>query len=66
MHFNSLGCVVRANNGEMLAIGSMEFNLYQLDVNLMKGAKMSSLAHFDGNSQFFRDLAQEVEASQRK
>jgi hypothetical protein len=27
VHFNSLGCVVRANNGEMLAVASLESNL---------------------------------------
>ena len=28
MHFNSLGCVVRASNGEMLVVTSLESNLY--------------------------------------
>ena len=49
VHFNSLGCVVRASNGEMLAVASLESNLYQLDTNVVNGAKMSYLAHSDGN-----------------
>jgi hypothetical protein len=47
--FQLVGMVVRADNGEMLAVASLESNLYQLDTNVVNGAKMSSLAHFDGN-----------------
>jgi hypothetical protein len=50
VQFNSLGCVVRASNGEMLAVASLESNLYQLDTNVVNGAETSSLAHCDGNS----------------
>ena len=31
VHFNSLGCVVRASNGEMLAIASLESNLLEME-----------------------------------
>ena len=50
VHFNSLGCVVRTSNGEMLAVASLESNLYQLDTNVMNGAETSSLARSDENS----------------
>ena len=36
----------------MLAIASLESNLYQLDTNVMNGAEMSSLVHSDGNLYF--------------
>src|SRR5450631_1639278 len=49
VHFNSLGCVVRASNGEMLAVASLESNLYQLDTNVLNGAETSSLAHSEAN-----------------
>lgn len=50
MHFNSLGCEVRANNCKMLAMASLESKLYQLDTNMMKRAEMSFLVHFEANS----------------
>src|SRR5450631_1333284 len=50
VHFNSLGCVVRASNGEMLAVASLESNLYQLDTKVMHEAETSSLAHSEANS----------------
>ena len=34
----------------MLAVASLESNLYQLDTNVVNGAETSSLAHSDGNS----------------
>lgn len=37
VHFKSLGCMVRAINGEMLAVASLKYNLYQLDTNMMNG-----------------------------
>ena len=50
VHFNSLECVVRASNGKMSAVVSLESNLYQLDTNVMNGAKINFLACSDGNS----------------
>ena len=50
VHFNLFGCVVRASNGEMLAVASLESNLHQLDTNIVNGAEISFLAHSDGNS----------------
>ena len=52
VHFNLLECVVRASNGEILAVALLESNLYQLDTNVIKGAKSSSLACSNGNSHF--------------
>ena len=52
MYFNSLGCVVSASNGEMLAIASSESNLYQLDRNVMNGAETNYLACSDGTSYY--------------
>ena len=52
VHFNSLGCIVRVNNGEMLAVPSLKSNLHQLDTNVVNGAEMNSFAHSDGNSHF--------------
>ena len=34
----------------MLVVALLESNLYQVDGNVMKGAKTYVLAHFDGNS----------------
>ena len=42
-----------ASNDKMLAVASLESNLYQLDMNVMNGAKMSFLAHSDGNFCFW-------------
>ena len=50
MHFNSLGCVPRASNGEMLAVATLESNLYQLDTKVMHGVETTSLAHLEANS----------------
>ena len=50
VHFNSLGCVLKASNGEMLGVASLESNLYQLDTNVMNGAETSSLAHSEATS----------------
>ena len=50
MHFYSLGYVVRTRNAEMLAVASLEFIFYQLDVNVMNAVKMSFLAHSNGDS----------------
>ena len=49
VHFNSLECVVRANNNDILGVASLESNLYPLDTNVVNGAEMSFLAHSDGN-----------------
>ena len=50
VHFNLLECMVKANNGNMLGFALLESNLYQLDTNVMNGAKTSFLARSDGNS----------------
>ena len=49
VHFNLLGCVVRASNGEMLAVALLESNLYQLNTNVINVAETSSLARSNGN-----------------
>ena len=41
VHFNLLECVVRANNGDMLAIALLESNLYQLHTNVVNETEMS-------------------------
>ena len=51
VHFNVMGCVVRAQSGEMLAMGSMEANLYQLELKKVNGAKVSTLAHTSANGE---------------
>ena len=50
VQFNLLGCVVKMNNREMLAMALLESNLCLLDLNMMNETKMSSLAHFEANS----------------
>ena len=50
VHLNSLGCMVRASNDKMLAVASLESNLYQLETKVMHGAKTSYLAHSEANS----------------
>ena len=49
VHFNMIGCVVRAQNGEMLAMDSMEGNLYQIELMKVNGAKIWTLAHTSTN-----------------
>ena len=49
MHFNTTECVVRAQSVEMLAMGSMEANLYQLELKKVNGAEVSTLAHTSAN-----------------
>ena len=56
VHFNSLGCVVSASNKEMLAFASLGSNLYQLDTNMMNGAKTSFWRVLMGPA-YFRALA---------
>ena len=50
VHFNLLGCVVRASNGEILGVALLESNLYKLDMNVMNAVETSSLACSDENS----------------
>ena len=49
VHFNVMGCVVRAQSGEMLAMGSIEANLYQLEMKKVNGAEGSTLTHTIAN-----------------
>ena len=49
VHFNVMGCIVRAQSGKMLAMGSMEANLYQLELKKVNGAEVSTLAHTSAN-----------------
>ena len=49
VHFNVMGCIVRAQSGEMLAIGSVEANLYQLELKKVNRAEVSTLAHTSAN-----------------
>jgi hypothetical protein len=49
VHINLLGCIVRAKNGQMLAVALLESNLYQLDTNVGTGDKISSLTYSDGS-----------------
>ena len=66
VHFNSLGCVMRASNGEMLAVASLESNLYQLDTKVMNVGRIEFFGAFRGQLASFGTLAQEVGASQRQ
>ena len=66
VHFNSLGCVMWANNGEMLAVASLESNLNQLDTNMVNRAEMSFFGAFRWKPAFLGALAQEVGAFQRE
>ena len=45
VHFNVMGFVVWAQSGEMLAMDSMEANLYQFELKKVNGAKVSTFAH---------------------
>jgi hypothetical protein len=45
VHFNSLGCIVWAIDGEMLVVISIEPNLYQLERNVVNEVEMSYSAH---------------------
>src|SRR6476646_2983791 len=49
VHFNMMGCVVWARDGEMLALTRMEANLYHLELKGVNGAEVSSLAHTSAN-----------------
>ena len=48
--FQLVGMRGEVSNGEMLAVASLESNLYQLDTKVMHGAETSSLAHSEANS----------------
>ena len=50
LHFNLLGCVVRASNGKVLGLASLKFNLYQLDINMMNGSQINYLVHSNASS----------------
>lgn len=50
VHFNLLGCVVRASNGKVLGLASLKFNLYQLDINMMNGSQINYLVHSNASS----------------
>lgn len=43
VHFNLLECMVRANNNEMLAIASLESNLYKLYMNVINETETNYL-----------------------
>ena len=49
VHFNVMGCIVRAQSGEKLAMSSLEANLYQLELMKVNGAEVSTLAHTSAN-----------------
>ena len=49
VHFNVMGCVVRAQSGEMLAMDSMEANLYQVELKKVNGVEVSTLADTSTN-----------------
>ena len=53
VHFNSLVCVVRASNIDMLAMALLESNLNQFNTDMMNGAKTSSLVHYNVNTNFW-------------
>ena len=46
VHFNSLGCIMRASNKEVLVVAS---NSYHLNTNVMNEAETSSLAYLEAN-----------------
>ena len=50
VHFNVMRCIVTAQSREVLAMGSMEANLYQLELKKVNGAKVSTLAHTSVNA----------------
>ena len=52
LYFSLLGCMVKASNGQMLAVALLEPNLYHFETNMMNGAKMNYLAYSDGNLHF--------------
>ena len=45
VHFNKSGCIVCTQEGQMLAMASLEANLYQMELKVVKGAEVSTLAH---------------------
>lgn len=47
VHFNSVGCKMKAANGEILAVAKFKYNLYRFDTNVVNGAETSSLAHLN-------------------
>ena len=51
MHFNMMGCIVRAAHGEMLAIGSREGNLYQVVCKKVNAIEVAALAYPSSNDE---------------
>ena len=49
VHFNMVDCVVRAQSGEMLAMASMEANLYHLQLKKVNRVELSTLTHTSTN-----------------
>ena len=45
VHFNKTGCIVWTQEGEMLAMASLEDNLYQMQLKKVNGAEVNTLAH---------------------
>ena len=44
VHFNTMGCKVRTQRGEVVAMATMEANLYQLDLKVIGGGDASAKA----------------------
>ncbi len=67
MQFNLLEWFVRANNGELLVVISLESRVYTFDTNMMNAAEHEFFSAFGRYKlAFFGALAQEVGASQRQ
>lgn len=49
VHFNKMGCDVITEGGELLAKASLESNLYQLELKMVKECEVSTLAHTSEN-----------------
>ena len=45
VHFDKSGCIVCTQEGEVLAMASLEANLYQMELKKVHGAEVSTLAH---------------------
>lgn len=49
MHFNMIGYIVRSRDGELLAMASIEANLYQGELKKVIRTKVSNLAYTSSN-----------------
>lgn len=59
VYFKSFECIMRASNGEILIVATLESSLYQLDTNVMNGAYLTYLGYSNAHA-FSKILAQEI------